>query len=175
MIIIRCAYNQILFITEFVDWSLAQAKKPLGNERYWSFVVHDLITGYLRDTISEEDTRGYHQGLVNKYRAQCNGDFPRLAPDGYIHQQLLYHLEQAGDHVTRTSLLSDLCWLRACLSHCSPSVVLSWYIRECIVEVCVCMCVRVYACVRACVCMHACACACMRASQYVCMCVYACV
>ena len=134
-----------------MDWSLAQAKKPLGNEGYWSFVVHDLIIGYLRDTISEDDTRGYHQGLVNKYRSQCNGDFSTLTPDGYVHQQLLYHLEQAGDHVTRTSLLSDLCWLRACLSHCSPSVVLSWYIKECIGEVCVCVCVR--ACVRVCVCV----------------------
>ena len=165
-----------MFITEFVDWSLAQAKKPKvigssegakakkppGNEEYWSFVVHDLIIGYLRDTISEEDTRGYHQGLVNKYRIQCNGKFPKLKPDGYIHQQLLYHLEQAGDHVTRTSLLSDLCWLRACLSHCSSSVVLSWYIRECIGEVCmfvyVCVCVGggcgcgwMGACVRTCV------------------------
>ena len=120
-----------------MDWSLVQAKKPVGNEGYWSFVVHDLIIGYLRDTISEEDTRGYHQGLVNKYHTQCNGDFPTLTPDGYVHQQLLYHLEQAGDHVTRTSLLSDLRWLRACLSHCSPSVVLSWYIKECIGEVCV--------------------------------------
>ena len=123
-----------------MDWSLAQAKKPLSNEGYWSFVVHDLIIDYLRDTISEDDTRGYHQGLVNKYRSRCNGDFPTLTPDGYVHQQLLYHLEQAGDHVTRTSLLSDLCWLRACLSHCSPSVVLSWYIKECIGEVCVCVC-----------------------------------
>ena len=128
-------FRQYNIFTEFVDWSLAQAKKPPGSEGYWSFVVNDLIIGYLRDITLEKDTRGYHQGLVNKYRAQCSGNFPALIPDGYIHQQLLYHLEQAGDHETRTALLSDLRWLRACLSQCSPSVLLSWYIKECIGEV----------------------------------------
>ena len=76
-----------------------------------------------------------------------------VTADGYIHHRLLYHLEQAGDHETRTSLLSNLQWLRACISYCSPSVVLSWYIRECIGEVgvCACMCVCVYTCVCICV------------------------
>ena len=145
-----------------MDCSLAQTKKTSGNEGYWSFVVHDLIIDYLRDTTSEEATRGYHQGLVNKYRTQCKGDFTMVTADGYIHHQLLYHLEQAGDHETRTSLLSNLRWLRACISYCSPSVVLSWYIRECIGEVgvcvraCVCVCVCVYMCVCVSVCLSVC-------------------
>ena len=140
-------------VTEFVDCSLAQTKKISGTEGY-SFVVHDLIIDYLRDTTSEEATRGYHQGLVKKYRAQCNGDFTMVTADGYIHHQLLYHLEQAGEHETRTSLLSNLRWLRACIWHCSSSVVLSWYIKECIGEVCACVCVHVCLCVH--VCMYVC-------------------
>ena len=140
-------------VTEFVDCSLAQTKKISGTEGY-SFVVHDLIIDYLRDTTSEEATRGYHQGLVKKYRAQCNGDFTMVTADGYIHHQLLYHLEQAGEHETRTSLLSNLRWLRACIWHCSSCVVLSWYIKECIGEVCACVCVHVCLCVH--VCMYVC-------------------
>ena len=170
-----------------MDCSLAQTKKTLGNEGPWSFVVHDLIIDYLRDITSEEATRGYHQGLVNKYRTQCKGDFTMVTADGYVHHQLLYHLEQAGDHETRTSLLSNLNWLRICICYCSPSVVLSWYIRECIgevglsVSVCVYVYVCVYVCVRMCVCksvyLCVCTCVCMCLSVLYCMCtcVYVCI
>ncbi|XP_065912607.1 apoptotic protease-activating factor 1-like isoform X2 [Dysidea avara] len=121
---------------QLADQSLAYARPPSGNDGYFSFLVHDIIIIYLRDTTQEEATRDYHKKLVDRYRAQCNRDFPLVKPDGYVHQQLLYHLEMAGDHVTRSLLLSDLRWLRVCLAHCAPSVVLRWYIRECIGDAC---------------------------------------
>ena len=166
-------------LIEFVGYSLTQKiKKPSGNKGYWSFVVHDLITSYLRSTISEEDTRCYHKGLVNNYREQCNRDFTSVSADGYVHQQLLYHLEQAGEHETRASLLNNLCWLRACIRHCSPSVVLAWYTKECIGKVCATVCSIIM-----CVCMyvlcvyvyvHICVCVCVCACVYVCVHVYVC-
>ena len=159
-------------LIEFVGYSLTQKiKKPSGNKGYWSFVVHDLITCYLRSTISE-DVRDYHKGLVNNYREQCNGDFTTISADGYVHQQLLYHLEQAGEHETRASLLNNLCWLRACICHCSPSVVLAWYTKECIGKVCATAC-NIIMCVHTCtscvcMCVCVCVCVCVRACVYVC-------
>ena len=126
--------------TELADQSLAHTRPPSGSDGCLSFVVHDIIIIYLRETTSEQATRGYHKKLVDRYRSQCNGDFSLVKPDGYIHQQLLYHLEMAEDHDTRLLLLGDLRWLRACLAHCAPSVVLRYYIRECIGDVsCVCI------------------------------------
>lgn len=65
-----------------------------------------------------------------RYHEKCHGVFSSLEPDGYIHKNLLSHIDRAGDvegSQLIASLLTDLRWLAACVRYWDCNSLLAAY------------------------------------------------
>ena len=98
-------------------------------EYYLFYTVHDVIMEYLKNNITLEKQKGYHQQLVQTYSDKCQGSFSELEKDGYIHQQLLAHVHAADNMEQLGQLLTNLLWMAACCKHWYASSLLDFYIR----------------------------------------------
>lgn len=69
--------------------------KPVGNNRY---IIHDLLHHEAKLRLVEQlPLPEAHAVLLDRYRRKIpGGRWDRLPDDGYIHQRLAWHMEQAG-------------------------------------------------------------------------------
>ena len=78
-----------------------------------TLLLHDVTHQYLVDSTTIAELLAWHNALLAGYRAQCNGAWWRLPNDGYLYQQLLWHLAQAQQQETLETLLFTYPWLDA--------------------------------------------------------------
>jgi hypothetical protein len=74
--------------------------------------LHDLVRDVLRYHLGTERLRQAHRALLDSYQPTERG-WPAVPDDGYLHDNLVYHLEGAGDHPAVAALFTNQRWMGA--------------------------------------------------------------
>ena len=75
--------------------------------------LHDVTRHYLTEQAEPEQYREWQRTLMLGYYTQCDGEWLRLADDGYVYQHLLWHMREAGQQGELEELLLTYRWLDA--------------------------------------------------------------
>ncbi|MEM7132452.1 MAG: NB-ARC domain-containing protein [Chloroflexota bacterium] len=78
-----------------------------------TILVHDVFREYLIGQARPEQYQCWQEAFLNSYRNLCNGEWWLLSDDGYIYQNLLWHLREAQQLRTLEYLLLKYSWLDA--------------------------------------------------------------
>ncbi|MCE7989934.1 MAG: hypothetical protein DYG89_52975 [Caldilinea sp. CFX5] len=78
-----------------------------------TILLHDVTRHCLVNSAAPAEVLAWHNALLASYRTQCDGAWWRLPADGYLYQQLLWHLAQAQQQDTLETLLFTYPWLDA--------------------------------------------------------------
>ncbi|MCB0096049.1 MAG: hypothetical protein KDE46_10035, partial [Caldilineaceae bacterium] len=78
-----------------------------------TILLHDVTRHYLMSQASPEQLIAWHNALLDGYRALCEGEWWRLPDDGYVYQNLLWHLHAAQQPDALEKLLVTYSWLDA--------------------------------------------------------------
>jgi WD40 repeat protein len=96
-------------INHIVTRSLARRDKA-------SLRLHDLTRDYIRNQFSAESLFDAHNRLLAAYRQKYPDGWHTCPDDGYIFQQLTYHMSEAGQAAELRSLLTDVTFLQTKIS-----------------------------------------------------------
>ena len=99
----------------------------MEGQEYLSYTLHDIVKEYLQSNVTPDEQKRYHLQLVQSYSHKCAGIFSDLEEDGYIHQWLLMHVNEAGNMELLSQLLTDLLWVAACCKYWHASSLLDSY------------------------------------------------
>ena len=113
-------------IDELVNKSLA-LRDEVGNLR-----LHDLQFDYVRKqhtTLAKENEgiKFLHNRLLNAYGEKYPSGWHSLENDGYIWQNLAYHLQAGGSPTELQQLLCDFRWLQAKLENTNVNALIADY------------------------------------------------
>jgi hypothetical protein len=75
--------------------------------------LHDVTRHYLIDQATNEQGQAWQERLINGYKTKCGGEWNRLPDDGYVYQNLLWHMRGAGQQDKLEQLLFSYDWLNA--------------------------------------------------------------
>ena len=140
-------YMPLLYSSVFVMQSLAQRvnkekkeEEKEGEEEegedeekeevedHLSYTLPGMIMEYLKRNVPLEEQKRCHLQLVQNYSEKCEGSFAELKGDGYIHQQLLMHVHEAGKMELLGQLLTNLLWMVTCYKRRQARNLLETYI-----------------------------------------------
>jgi hypothetical protein len=92
--------------------TLLEGRSLISKEGPDWFGVHDLQMEVVAKQLGPGQLLSAHSQLVEGYRARCQGGWPTGPNDGYLLENLAYHLARANRHHELNGLLTDLSWMR---------------------------------------------------------------
>ena len=142
-----------------LEWLWSEALLIAGSEirvddRLWpTYRLHDLVHDVARRFLVAHPPKGLgvslkeaHGDLLTRYKGICpTGEWHRIAPDGYVHRWLSWHMELGGWHNSLHELLAETTpegrngWYEACDRQGRPSffvrdVARAWEIADKTIE-----------------------------------------
>lgn len=75
--------------------------------------LHDITRHYLIEQATNEQYQTWHEHLLDGYETKCSEEWHRLPDDGYVYQNLLWHMREAGQQDKLEQLLFNYDWLDA--------------------------------------------------------------
>jgi WD40 repeat protein len=89
--------------------------------------MHDLMLDYLRRRLGADSLISKHRQLLDRYSQRCSGDWAQGPNDGYLFENLIWHLRSAGRSGEALGLLTTFAWMDAKLDACGITPLVADY------------------------------------------------
>jgi WD40 repeat protein len=108
-------------LDQLVDLSL------LTRESGRRYRIHDLMLDYLRRRLGADRLANKHRQLLHRYEQRCSGNWARGPNDGYLFENLVWHLRSAGRAGDALALITSFEWIGAKLDACGITPLVADY------------------------------------------------